>query len=224
MVDYSTYALVGDVLAYSTIIPFVFSWLKLKIPSFLLPLRILFIVSFISSYALGLFNDLYGNNLFVAIIYVTLEYLLLSRIYWLEITDSKIKRFIKYYSITLLIFAIVNLFFVQGFFKENSYTRSLVSLTTILFAFIYFWSILNNLKIDNLYRHPMFWINCGILLYAAASFVGFLFSRHLHDTQDYGPFMTFWTFKNIIGIMRNLFFAYAFWLNFKQIRTKTQLS
>lgn len=225
MVDYQTFVFIGKILTYSTIFPFVFSWLKLKIPSYLLPLRILFILSFISTYALGFFKNVYDNNLFVGVIYVTIEYVLFSRMYYLEIPTSTVKKFIKYSAYTLFVLAIINLIFIQGFFNENSYTRSVLSLITILLAFMYFWSMLNRLNVENLYQHPMFWVNCGVILFAAASFVLFLFSGHLQATKNYGPLITFWTVKNVFGIVRNIFFSYAFWLNFKHSnKTKTLLT
>lgn len=221
MIDSDTFAVFSKILFYSNFLPFLFSWIKLKIPSYLLPLRILFVVSYISTLALGYFHRSIGNNLFIGVSYVTIEYLIFSRIYWIKIPDDGLKVFIKYCSILLGVFAVVNLFFIQGIFNENSYTRSILSIMTILLAFMYFWSMLNSLNVENLYRDPMFWLNCGILLYASASFSVFLFSGYLQNTKDYGPLRTFWTLKNIMGILRNVFFTYAFWLNFKQSRMKS---
>lgn len=224
MIDYSQYVLFADILTYSTILPFVFSWWRFNIPTYLKPLRILFIVSFVSTYALSYFKELNGNNLFVGVTYITIEYLLFSRIYWLEIPNSAVRKTIKYSSILIGLFALINLIFIQGLTNENSYTRSLIPPMTILLTFAYFLYMLNSLKVENLYQHPMFWINCGVLLFASASFVLFLFSGYLQSTRDSGPLMTFWTFKNIIGMLRNVFFAYAFWLNFKLFRQRSHMS
>ena len=213
------YLLSGSILAYSTLFPFVLSWIKIKLPIYLNALRVLFFVSFISTYSNDLFAELYRNNLFVGVIYLTIEFLIFGIIYHSQINDTNVKKYVKYSTIVIVAFSLINLAFIQGFFNQNSFTRSIVSFATICFTIIYFWYLLNNLEVENLFTHPMFWINSGILMVAATSFIIFLFSGYLFQVEDYNPVMTFWILKNTFGVIRNLLFAYAFWLNFKLVRS-----
>lgn len=218
------YELSINVLAYSTFVPLILSWIKLRLPNYLLALRIIFIVSVITSYSMDFFARMYNNNLFVGVTYLTIEFALFGIIYSSQNIDRSLKRFIQITAILIVTFSVINLFFIQGLFNQNSYSRSLISFATICFALIYFWSLLNKMEVENLFTYPMFWINSGILLVAATSFIIFLFSGYLFRTENYDPVRIFWILKNTFSIIRNLLFAYAFWLNFKLYRSNLQFS
>ncbi len=120
------------------------------------------------------------NNLYVLNIYSITEFFILWKLY-----QHNLNKFIgnKIFYIVLgifYLFCILNMAFYQGLFSDyNSNTVTLESLIFIVFAQIYFYKILTELNVENLFTEPMFWINIGVLIYFSSDIFIFIFSNYL---------------------------------------------
>lgn len=81
----------------------------------------------------------------------------------------------------------------------------------ILFSLLFFIKILRALEIERIDRHSLFWINNGVFVYFTGTFFLFLLRDYLinHHYEEY-PYV--WTVNNLLGIVKNFMFVYAFWL------------
>ena len=81
----------------------------------------------------------------------------------------------------------------------------------ILFSLVFFIKTLKALEIERIDRHSLFWINNAVFVYFTGTFFLFLLRGYLinHHYEEY-PYI--WTVNNLLGIVKNFMFAYAFWL------------
>ena len=213
-IDLNTFILIASVLKYSTFLPLVFSFYKKHLPTYLSLLRLLIIISLVSSYLAVYLGELLGNSIYVTTIYFILEFLVINVIYYEIFRDSRIRRTLIIIGCIYIVVSIYSLIFLEGFYNFNSLPLTASSFLTIFYCIFYFWQLLRKLEIDNLVNYPMFWITSSILISASGNFLVFTLSSFLHLNYT-DLFMWLWALRNILYILRNFAFAYAFWLNVK---------
>ena len=74
-------------------------------------------------------------------------------------------------------FSIVDSLWIQGLFTFNSYTLNLENVIMIIFAILCFYKISTEMKVRQLERYPVFWINTGVLFYFSGSLLLFTLSN-----------------------------------------------
>lgn len=112
----------------------------------------------------------------------------------------------------ILVFALINLFAIQGVHGINSYTRVPLGTMLIIFCLLYFYKLLRDIPKRSVQQLPMFWIVIGLLTYYAGSFFVMIFTDYMVNVLK-DNLVNPWTFHNFLGILRNSFFAFALWLN-----------
>jgi hypothetical protein len=117
----------------------------------------------------------------------------------------------------LLLFALANLIFVQGYDAINSYTRTSEGVVMIVLSLLYFYGLLQDLPSRNIQRLPMFWINIGVLFYFSGIFFVMIFTDYMVNVLK-ADLVTPWIFHNFLGIVRYLLFAFALWQNRRNLR------
>jgi hypothetical protein len=115
-------------------------------------------------------------NMHIANMYVVLEMVILTFIYRDNLKDILSHKVIETTLLVFSIFAVWNMYNIQGFYEINSYSRTLESVLMIIFSLMYFYKIMQKLESDNLVKEPMFWLNAGVLLYFSANVFIFVFS------------------------------------------------
>ncbi len=159
------------------------------------------------------------QNWFITHIYAVVEFTLIALMFS-KATRTYISKKIYYYSIAIFIlFSIVNIIFFEPITSFNSLGRALQSTFIIGFCFIYFFQLLNQLKVKQLFNVPFFWITCACLLYFAGSLFASLF-MNVKVTPDFFAF----AYGIVIGlnIIKNIIYAIAIWLAGKQVEKKEE--
>jgi hypothetical protein len=91
--------------------------------------------------------------------------------YIFSIHLKQFKKLVWSSVIILVSFAIINLAFIQGMGKFNSYTQIIGSFIIIIFSCLYLYTLMNMEQYQNLLKIPMFWITTGLLFSCLFSFV-----------------------------------------------------
>ena len=93
----------------------------------------------------------------------------------------------------------------RDFNRMDSFALSVGSISLMAMSLLFFYQLLNNLDIKNIFIYPFFWINVGVLIYFSGSFFSFIFAEYIAFSPD----------KNItqyIGISAILLFFHRIFL------------
>ena len=108
-------------------------------------------------------------NALIFNIYSIIELLFYAFFFYQEISDKKIKEFLKYSSIIITLSSLINIFFFQGIHVFHTYTYSFGCLQMIALGTIYFYYIFKEETKINLLKSPAFWISAGIIFFHTSS-------------------------------------------------------
>jgi hypothetical protein len=110
-----------------------------------------------------------------------------------------------------IVFALWNMYNIQGFYEINSYSRTLESILMIAFSLMYFYKTMQALESENLLREPMFWLNAGVLLYFSANVFIFVFSSFVSQySEDLNVII--WTIHAIFYAIFFVMLSTALWV------------
>ncbi|QHS62387.1 hypothetical protein [Chitinophaga agri] len=113
--------------------------------------------------------DYSKNNLWIYNLFITVRLVLLQAIYYLLLHNPRIKRMIAVSAPILILFGLINYFFIQGPFQSNTYTVITSHVTIITLCLYYFRQLLQDPYIIVLHKEPMIWMTLGTFLYQTAS-------------------------------------------------------
>lgn len=149
------------------------------------------------------------DNLFVGNIYRVLEFVFLAWVYYLALELKNRNTFFAVI-IFLIVCLLANLFFFQGLLNSNSISKTIVSLSGIVFSLLFFYKITKELVIVNLTSLPMFWINSAVLFYFSGNLFLFMFDSyiltHLQEVSE-----QYWLLHNLLNIIKNILLAIGLW-------------
>lgn len=208
--------LIAHASSSSVIIPLVIALLSRKhITRDLLPLVILLIIALTSDLISLVFFKLGMNSYLIVNLFLLLQFflcflLLLGKAQ--ATTTGNIAIAVGY---TLLFF--INLFFVQGMWKFNSYSNSLACLILMVLALRYLYSLLRDLPELFIHQLPYFWIAAAVLTYYAGNLLLFLTNNYLTLGIE-GSHQIMWILHNLLNISKNMLFAIALWMNYRNKR------
>ena len=135
------------------------------------------------------------------------EFILLLCIYYFAF-EGKARTAFIIIGLVYVCFFLAGLYLLQG--KANAISTTVSSLVFIIFSILYFFKLLSHLPTTQIQGLPMFWVNTAVLVYFAGSFFVFLLRNYLievlHDNQ-----IVYWSFHNILNILKNLLFAIGLW-------------
>lgn len=121
--------------------------------------------------------------------------------------------------VVFLLFALINLVFVQGPFNFNGYTTSFASVWFIVISLAYFYVLIQQLPTESITKLPMFWINTAILIYNSATFVFFLAADYLIRVLN-NNLIGYWMFRHSFGLIYLGMMLYALLLIRREYQTK----
>jgi hypothetical protein len=122
--------------------------------------------------------------------------------------------------ITYLTYYVLDVIFIENFFRVVPYASAIASFILILFSFQYLYKLLSELPTLHIQRLPMLWVTFSILLYSGGTLFIFLANNYLLTTHtDWQHGM--WVLHNIFNILKNILFAIALWRNYKMVKSST---
>ena len=88
----------------------------------------------------------------------------------------------------------------------------LESLLVLGMAALYFRKLLNELRVPQLARDPLFWVSAGLVVYSLSKLLIALFSNYLLEHYSQRLSLTVWTIHGLLTIMLYLCYLRALWL------------
>lgn len=154
------------------------------------------------------------SNILVGDIYMFIQFTLLLYILGSQLERRKILK---------VVYGILVALYVIGFFLSKNYTGStstldaLASLVLIIVPILFFYKLLNELKVVNIHRQPILWIAFATLFYYSGNLFLFLASNYLLNQTD--SFGRMWVLHNILNFTKNILFAVALWQNYRTVKS-----
>lgn len=169
----------------------------------------------------GIFR--YNMNLTNSI-YSLFEGPLLLFLYRDRLKVSFMKSLTLILAASLLLFGLLDLFYLQGLFKINSYMKVVTSITMFVVSIVYFFTLIRDLPTESVTKLPMFWINTSFLTYFSGAFAAHLATNYLvyiipEPTLE--TWIATWTIHNSMAILCYLGIGWAFVL--ERQRTKSRI-
>lgn len=81
----------------------------------------------------------------------------------------KLRQMIKLLAVIYILFALINLFFVQGLTTLNSYTDLLAYFIMVFLSIAYYYQLLRAKEIVSLRNDIAFWISTGVFIFHLGS-------------------------------------------------------
>jgi hypothetical protein len=140
-------------------------------------------------------------------IFTIIEYIFFASFLYLLILNKNFKKFILICSILFITFSIF--FYLNsertGF---DSLPAALESIFIIIYCIFSLYEQLDNPSNTYVYNYASFWFTIGFLVYLAGTFFLFLQAAEMPiEVKDY-----FWRINLVCNILKNIFFAIAFYL------------
>ena len=146
------------------------------------------------------------ESIYITNIFSLLEFLLIALMYHLALELKKIKKFV-FFGLILLIVLLFLIRFQNGPMPVfNSFYISLI----VLFSLYYFYRENRDMKIENLTSHYFFWINSAFLFYFGFSFFIFI-SDDFIVSAPRNIARVLWTFHLIVNIAYYSILSIGIW-------------
>lgn len=120
------------------------------------------------------------SNLFIYCGFLSVRLVFLLLIYYRALQSTAVKNSIKYAGLPVLLFFIINYFFIQMPDQVNTYSIIVLHLIAIILALAFFYQVLKDKNIIVLSSHPMIWISLGTFIYHAGTLPYFMFLNYLN--------------------------------------------
>ncbi len=167
-------------------------------------------------------REIWHNNMPIVHLYTIIEfYILLSVFYY---NKRKLLSNKSYWGLIVgfLIFALWNILFYQGIWKDNFLVRSLEGMILITFSVYYFYDLLKGLNILYPERTFMFWFSTGILIYFGGNLMLHLYSSHLTEiAMESAEKLKIWHQIWVINYILNIFLYISYSIAFLCKEPKT---
>ncbi len=134
-----------------------------------------------------------GSNLWSINIEIIIEFLFYSLFFYKAAADRRLKLFVIWgFGICVVIIAI-NLLFLQGIWKLNSYSYLITSVFFLINIYYLIRELLQKgVEVsDLLTRNPYFWIAIGLFFFHIIGFVFYAFFEYMAYSKDYTYYYTF---------------------------------
>lgn len=152
------------------------------------------------------------NNRILFSTYTIFEFSLIALAYSFAFSSPVVRQRIRWLIVGFNVFALIDILFLLGPTDMNGLARSLETLLLVGLAMLYLRQLLDELQVQRLSKHPMFWITVGVLLYFPGTLLLFAaynwFSTSLpRDVQS-----SIWSLNYVANLVFNLLIAFALWL------------
>lgn len=135
------------------------------------------------------------------------EIVMIIRMYQMKLSPS-LKNPLYILMVSLLAIEIYQITVTPGIFTFPILSRMVFSAAVALLAILYFFKLLKDLPAIHVYKVPMLWINCGLFVFFAGTFILFI-------TKDYMVSMLandhslYWGYHNFLMVLSYTLYSIA---------------
>lgn len=214
--DLETFRILRDISVYSILIPlavFIFARNRKKLPTGIWLLGALLLASGLSDMLCLLLYKYFGiNPNTIVSIYLCVQFILLSSIYRTAFSVPSYKKIISITGVLFAIFAVINLFFIQGVTGFNTNLFTISSIVFVLYSIFYFYRLIRELPEPFIERMYMFWINTAVFIYFGLNLFLFVTVDRLILKAD-NQFLLSWGLHNGSNALKNVIFTIALYVS-----------
>ncbi len=164
------------------------------------------IIQITSSYL----NGQKQNNLWLLHLYTPLEFTCIVWFYSTVLQGFLKRAVFVWIGVGFALLSGLNSWFLQDPKTFNTYARSLEGILVILFCLVWCYKTLTEMKIKQLQKDPVFWVNTGFLLYFSGNVLLFAFSNYILGINR-ALNLYIWAFHAFFSILVYFFISIGLW-------------
>jgi hypothetical protein len=100
-----------------------------------------------------------------------------------------------------MLYALINLFFFQGFWHYNQYTETIGDIIQVIICCYLFYSLLNEKAYRNLFSYEYFWLANGVLFSSLGSTILYHFPEAMSAYQKQTGINVFAILNNVLNVL-----------------------
>lgn len=150
------------------------------------------------------------NNIVFFNLYPVVEFILITMYLKTLNTSVGLKRLITCLQSGFLIFSLVNLCFIQGLWKFNSYTRGLEALVIITLVVFSFFNDLKNTGPSFSLWSSDSWLRAGFLIFFSGTLLLFVLNNYLESNTLY-IYKLGWLSHAVLSMVMYSFISIGLW-------------
>jgi hypothetical protein len=140
------------------------------------------------------------SNNWIYNIFDPLEFCFYSFIYYRLLSDKKNKKLILYLVTVILLFTIIDYAFIEPRQYLDSYSYILGCMAMVLYCFLYFRQVMQNIDENSLFANPYFWISSGLFLFSMGEAILFSCFQYFLITHNFSIFQPVFNFLSNVLI------------------------
>ena len=162
-------------------------------------------------------NHLQNHFLFNILSYI--DIVLWGVFYYLVFEKTVTKRIVVFLvTVTLLLTLWSHFGTGRDFNRMDSFALSIGSISLIAMSLLFFYQLLNNLEVRNIFIYPFFWINVAVIIYFSGSFFSFIFAEYIAFSQD-KSITQYMGITAILLFFHRIFLAIGLWFSTTPIQS-----
>nr|WP_319502094.1 hypothetical protein [uncultured Draconibacterium sp.] len=150
------------------------------------------------------------NTLPITHLYLLAEFLILGLFYSHILKDILQKRVIITLVVLFVVYCIINTLFLQSIFTYAAFPHALSKILLVGFSILFFYKVMIDASIPNLWKEPLVYINLAVLIYYSGSlFYSLLFNVILDYSREFAKVTNYY-----FAALNTLFYilvAIGFW-------------
>jgi hypothetical protein len=147
------------------------------------------------------------NNLPLFHLFTLIELLFFGWVYKEAFENVLLKKIVAALTVLLGVFTIINSVLLESIWTFNSISATAESVYLIVLSLLLFRQLLLQREVMFLDRHPLFWLNSGVLLYFAGNLFVFMLQHAIAGSAQKG--YVYGIVHSVINILANLLFGIA---------------
>ncbi|WP_345213526.1 hypothetical protein [Mucilaginibacter gynuensis] len=161
---------------------------------------LLFIVIYECASVFNLFN-IHGSNAYITNIVITVEFAFYS-FFLISLISRKLKRLLTALVIVCLLFTLVDVFFLQGFWNLCTIAILVQYVMLIVLVCCFFYQLMNSSgQSMSLLSLPHFWVNTGLLFFCLAEFLFFAAFAYMASRNNYHYYLLSLVIANMANLI-----------------------
>lgn len=156
----------------------------------------------IVSFCCDVFNVLLSiqkkNNEPIFTTYSFLEGSILTVLYYSILNNRLTKKIVVSLFIVMVLSSIVGFIEIKTIYQPNTILTITELIILISFSLLFFYQLIKELPVSNIFDYHLFWINSGVLVMASLSIFTFLFERWIIGNKALTYLWLIFYFANII--------------------------
>ena len=150
------------------------------------------------------------NTIVIVNIYDTVSTCLYILLFYSLNENKSFRLGLVFLATSYVLFAVTTITLMQSWFLPQPIVGLITILIPVVLSILFFYELLKNLKVDNLFKYPYYWIACAILFRFGMVFFTVIFTELIY--LDMEVYKYIWLIVIFSSIIYNLLITKGIWL------------